>query len=160
MTVIIHAQEGRHRLRLSPDILTENDFIVLAGARDAFDEGALPQRSGQVGGRILRVTHTDDQPRAFAVLAQCATLFRQLLAEHLGGLHYVQPQGESVSGAGTADGSALDWLCDADGVVRWFSLPPVVASSPLLLPLTRDLAARPMTDDRRFAFLAAAFAGA
>lgn len=155
--LILHAKASQQAQALSAELLKENDFLVLAGPVGAFDATALHPGPGQVGGTVLRFTHLTPRPSAFQVLADCACLCQRLLAEHLCALRYRQPQDEQTAFSGDAP---VAWSAQADGTVTAFRLAPIVASSPLLMSLSRDLCGRSMSDDRRFAFLAAAFAGA
>lgn len=157
---IIHAQASQPVVDVSADLLEDNDFIVLMGAVGAFDDRSLPTPAGRVGGRILRVTLMHPQISAFEVLTRCAASFRQLLAENLVSLHYIQPEEESELAQQGSPRASVAWRSSLAGTVTEFRLAAVVASSPLLVPVTQDLSHRPMTDDRRFAYLAAAFAGA
>jgi len=156
MIILVHVKAGRTLDELPKGLLKENNFIILLGPRGSFSGLDLPTPAGAVGGAILRITQLQDHAGAFAALADCARLLRRLFSEHLGPLHYIQPSEEFMSDRDTA---AVSWTATSDGHVDAFCLSPVVSSSPLLMPLTRELAAQPMTDDRRFAFLAAAFAG-
>jgi|GEM_PF-1741810 len=156
MIILVHVKAGQTLEELPKGLLNEKYFIVLLGPQGSFSGQDLPSPAGAVGGSVLRVTQLQDYAGAFAALADCARLLRRLFAQNFGPLHYIQPSEELMSGRDTA---AVSWTATSDGHVDAFCLSPVVASSPLLMPLTRDLAARQMTDDRRFAFLAAAFAG-
>jgi hypothetical protein len=162
MITIIHASKhcavtGFHITM--KDVVSTNKIIALVGEPGAFDN-VLPDAGGQIGRSILRVTHLQPRTSAFEVLADCARLFQQLLSEHLGSLQYLRagsnfPPGQEQE----PESKSVVWSSGEDGFVTAFRLAPVVASSPLLMALTADLAARPMSDERRFAFLANAFEG-
>lgn len=162
MITIIHASEHRAATRFPitmKDVVPTNKIIALVGEPEAFDN-VLPDRGGEIGRSILRVTLLQPRTSAFDVLADCARLFQKLLAEHLGGLQYLRagsnlpPEQEQGS-----QSKPVVWSSGEDGSVTAFCLAPVVASSPLLMSLTSDLAARPMLEERRFDFLANAFEG-
>lgn len=158
MITIIHASEHRAAMRFPitmKDVAPTNEIIALVGEPGAFDN-VLPDRGGEIGRSILRVTHLQPRFSAFEVLADCARLFQQLLAEHLGSLQYLRA-GSNLSPEQGPQSKPVVWSSGEDGSVMAFRLAPVVASSPLLMSLTSDLAARPMSDERRFAFLATAF---
>lgn len=157
--VIIHAQAPVTPLQIPDNLLSKRNFIVLAGPRRAFDALELQVTPGQPHGRVLQVEQVQPCYSAFEVLADCARLFQRLLAEHLTGLGYLQPAGDPSRGEDMTAGS-VNWSSNQDGAVDRFDLSPAVACSPLLAPLTSKLAARPLNDNRRFALLAAAFAGA
>ncbi|WP_042245998.1 hypothetical protein [Paracoccus sp. PAMC 22219] len=157
MVVILHAKADQPVQLLSAELLKENDFIVLAGPVGAFDASGWDTAPGEVGGAVLRVSHLTPRHSAFEVLAECLCLCQRLLAEHLCELRYYQPQDEQDA---LHDDTPVAWSALPDGSVTAFRLAPMVASSPLLATVSRDLAGRTMTDDRRFTFLAAAFAGA
>ncbi|WP_405402788.1 hypothetical protein [Paracoccus sp. Ld10] len=157
MMILVHAKAGQKMAGLPMGFLKEKDFIVLMGPDGSFEKLDLPAPAGAVGGVVIRVTQMQDGAGAFAALADCSRLLYRILAEHMGPLHYVQPLSEQLPDMEIAP---VAWTATPDGHVNAFRLSAMVASSPLLMSLTRDLSARPMTDDRRFAFLAAAFAGA
>lgn len=163
MMIIIHALEDCAAAKLPPDVWTaykSGKIITLAGTPGAFDETTLPDSEGRVGGPIIRMTHLQPQSSAFRILADCARLFHWLLAEHSGGLRYFRTGGSLLSDAELeSEPASVAWISSADGAVTAFRLAPLVASSPLLMSLTSDLAAHPIADERRFAFLAAAFKG-
>lgn len=155
MMMILHAQPGAARMILSRDLSDGDGLLILAGSAQDFDDGDLPVRVGAVGGRVLRLEYLHAQPGAFGVLADCARMFPAILAHRLRGLAYRRV----VDAADRIGDAPVMWSTDAAGEVTAFDLAPMVASSPLLAGLTRDLSARAMDDDRRFRFLAAAFAG-
>ncbi|WP_411838001.1 hypothetical protein [Paracoccus sp. ME4] len=158
--LIIHEPKDGARRRLPQSLLDSEPRLALAGPVDAFDGAGVAAAWGRVGGPVLRFTHVGAPRTAFAVLHDCAALCRPLLAETFAGLRYVQPRGETLPDAPAA-GQAREvaWSHGADGMVAGFALAPLVASSPLLLPLLRQLAAAPLSDEVRFAHLGAAFAG-
>lgn len=168
--IILHAQPDQQVSALPPDMARGGDLIVLAGAVTAFDGLDLPHPAGAVGGDVLRLTLLQPQPSAHALLAECAALFAAVLARHSGPLSYRRAgqaplasaslPSASVSPASIRSGPPVCWRSDASGAVTAFRLAPAVAASPLLAAVTRDLCRADLTDDRRFAFLAAAFAGA
>lgn len=167
MIFILHAQADRPPVLHLPPIPEKHNFTLLAGAVGAFDGLPLPQTAGKVGGAVLRLTLLQPQPSAFALLADCLRLCRPLLGEHLVGIRYVLAGSDpEPADTGRADpqpadpGAAVAWTVDDREVVTGFRLSPAIATSPLLEPVVADLGERSLTDDRRFTFLAAAFAGA
>lgn len=158
--IILHAQPEQQVSVLPPDMGGNGDLIVLAGAVTAFDGLDLPQPAGAVGGEVLRLTLLQPQPSAHALLADCAALFAAVLARHSGPLSYRRAGQPPMPATQMPVAPPVCWRSDAAGAVTAFRLAPAVAASPLLATVTRDLCRADLTDDRRFAFLAAAFAGA
>lgn len=157
--VIIHSNAFVKPSQLPVDLFKKEDFIVLAGPRGVFDALDLPVVAGKAHGCVLRVEQVKPCSSAFELLAECAPLFQSFFAEHLVGLSYLRPEGDFLQ-AIVASVNHVTWKEGSDGEIEKFSLSPTVASSPLLAPLTKKLAARPLNDNRRFALLAAAFVGA
>lgn len=155
MMILVHAKAGQTVAELPVKSLNEKDLVALIGPDVCF-EGLGLTSVGKVGGMLLRVTQLQGQDGTFSTLADCARLLHRLFVEQLGPLHYVQPTSEQLP---DIESAPVAWTSTPDGHVDAFRLSAMVASSPLLMPLTRDLATRSMTDDRRFAFLAAAFSG-
>lgn len=162
MIFILHAQADRPPVLHLPRIPEQHDFTLLAGAVGAFDGLPLPEPAGRVGGTVLRLTLLQPQPSAFALLADCLRLCRPLLGEHLVGIRYVLAGSDAQpADAKPADsGAAVAWTIDDRDIVTKFRLSPAIATSPLLEAFVGDLSKGSLTDDRCFAFLAAAFAGA
>lgn len=163
MMIIIHASENCTVEEL-PKFIQGIDFnkelLLLAGTPGAFSDAELPDAKGQVGGSIVRVEHLNYQPSAFEVLTGYTRLLQQILAEHSGSIHYIRMgDGMLLEGEQGEEEAPVTWNSTNEGVVTAFHLAPLVASSPLLMSLTSDLAARSMPDERRFAYLAAAFEG-
>ena len=158
--LIIHEPKDGARRRLDQSLLDAEPHLALAGPVDAFDGAGIAATAGRVGGPVLRFTHMGAPRTAFAVLHDCAASCRPLLAETFAALRYVRCDGDTVPDAPEVDpGREVAWNRGADGTIADFALAPLVASSPLLLPLLRQLAAAPLSDEARFAHLGAAFAG-
>ena len=158
--LIIHEPDHGTRRRLPQSLRDADPVLALAGPVDAFDDAAPGLHSGRVGGAHTRFTHVGPPRSAFAVLHDCATLCGPRLAEALRALRYVRLQAGAVpQPLLPGSGAAVRWDHGADGTVIRFALAPLVASSPLLRPVLEGLAAAPLSDEARFAHLAAAFAG-
>lgn len=161
--IVIHAVEDGTTEKLSIDIhtvLEAGETVVFAGFLGEFNKIALPDAEGRLGGPILRVTYLQPRISAFNVLADCARLFGQLLAEHPGSLRYLRTSGCLLPEVRTElEPPHVTWITGSDGEVTAFRLAPLVLGSPFLGTLTSRLATCSMPDERRFAFLAAAFEG-
>lgn len=148
MPTIIHSTNGR--LADIP-VPTGSGLLILAAPEGC----ALPEEAGAIDGGIIRLCYLSATPSAFRVLADCARLLARIDAAAGEPLDY------RLYGAAEA---ALDpqadiaWHAGPGGDVTAFRLSPSAAGDPLLAVLTAELADQPLTDDRRFAFLAEALA--
>lgn len=146
--IIIHAQGDRPPSDLAHLLASSPDGVILAGTATAVGDSAPDA--------VLRLVMLQAQDDAFVVLSQCLHHFRHVLATRPGALRYHR-------GAGVVpeprDDAPLTWQADADGRVTACHLSPLAAGSPLLRPAAQRLAAMPMPDTRRFAFLRAVLQG-
>ena len=154
---IVHAQQIQAQVTLPDAVLQEKGPIVLAGTGDAIRSVKLPETADGAEIRVARLEYLRQETAAFDILADCAAHFRAGLARVHHGLRYACA--ESLD-ADLPEGAPVAWTADDRGRVRLFALSPLVAGSPLLAPLTRDLAAARISEETRFQYLAAAFAGA
>lgn len=157
MITIVHAAGLSCRPEDLPrDALAGDGMLVLAGPGGAFDALDLPEPPGRVGGRIIRLRHIQPEPSAFTLLADCLDLLRHLPAPW-GALRYRRT---GAPPAALDEGREVAWQAKGNGEITAFRLSPAAAGDPLLPVLTRELAGRPLSDARRFNFLAAALTAA
>lgn len=158
-------------------LMREADLVVLAGPDAAFGGAAVTAAvTAAVGpdageGRVMRLDLLQPGASGFEVLEEGLRACAPLLAERLLALRYLRAGGALPADLRAERGAAppaspdapahfVAWSADASGALCDIRLAPVVATSPLLPPLMRHLAALPLSEPRRLAFLAAAFAGA
>ena len=154
---IVHAQQNTRSATLPAAVLRANGLIVLAGTGDAIRSVDLPETADGTEIRVARLEYLRQESAAFDILADCAEHFRARLGRFHHGLRYACAEDLD---ADLPEGAPVAWTADDRGRVRLFALSPLVAGSPLLAPLTRDLAAARISEETRFQYLAAAFAGA
>lgn len=131
-------------------------LMIVAGPVGA----VLPEGAGRPGGRILHLSYLPPQPSAFRVLADCARILPRIDDAVGAGLSYVLAGHDaSLPDPDPGPGDAVAWRAGPDGTVRAFRLSAAAMGDPLLAPATEALADAPLTDERRFAFLAATLAG-
>lgn len=148
MPTIIHSTNGAlEDVRLP----TVGDLLILAAPQGT----ALPEEAGAIDGGIIRLRYLSTSPSAFRVLADCARLLRRIDAAAGEALEYRLHGAAEATLDPRAD---IAWHPRPDGSVTAFRLSAMAAGDPLLPVLTAELAEKPLTDDRRFAFLAAALA--
>lgn len=154
MPTIIHdTDDGRSLAKASAALLFSGRLLILAGPQDAVPH----EQGGMIDGQVMRLTYLAAVPSAFRVLADCARLLRRIDAASADPLDYRQASAPEAVLDETAD---VAWHTQPGGSVTAFRLSAAAAGDPLLPILTDELASQPLTDDRRFAFLATALAGA
>lgn len=157
MITIVHAAGLPCRPEDLPrNALARAGMLVLAGPGGAFDGLDLPEPPGRVGGRIIRLQHILPEPSAFTLFADAVRLLRHLPAPW-GALRYRRT---GTPPAAVDEGREVAWQIGDKGEITAFRLSPGAADDPLLPVLTRELAGRPLSDSRRFDFLAAALTAA
>lgn len=116
----------------------------------------LPHEAGRMGGRVLHLSYLPPQPSAFRVLADCARILPRLDDAVGAGLSYALAGHAEAAPDRCAD---VVWQAGPDGCVTAFRLSAAAMGDPLLAATTEELVGAPLTDDRRFAFLAVALTG-
>lgn len=150
MPTIIHSTEGGSALA-DVGVPTSGGLVILTAPEGA----VLPDEAGVIDGRVMRLRYLSGTPSAFRVLADCAQILSRVDAAAGEALEYRLAGAEEVSLDISAE---IFWHARLDGSVTAFRLSAMAAGDPLLPVLTAELAEKPLTDDRRFAFLAAALA--
>ena len=150
MPTIIHSTDGGSALS-DVGLPASGGLVILAAPEGA----VLPDEAGVIGGRIMRLRYLSSTPSACRVLADCARILSAIDAAAGEALEYRLAGAEEASLDTSAE---IFWHARSDGSVTAFRLSAMAAGDPLLPVLTAELAEKPLTDDRRFSFLAAALA--